>query len=76
MNMENEQRCTPPESRTCGAKTSGERSAELQSWIDNVIVPILVQEILKTRRTVGEDLGVAPTKGEKSGADPDADRGI
>ena len=36
---------------TCNAATSPERSAELESWIDNVIVPILVQEILKTRRT-------------------------
>lgn len=51
VSMENEQQsCTSQESRTCGAAEPPPRSAELQSWIDNVIVPILVQEILQTPR--------------------------
>lgn len=61
--MKNEQQtCTPPESPTCGAVTSSDRAVQLQSWIDNVIVPILVQEILKTRRKVGQDIGLASDK--------------
>lgn len=31
---------------------SAERSRELESWIDNVIVPILVERILKERGDV------------------------
>lgn len=60
INMKNEQQsCAPPQSPTRHAVTSSDRTVQLQSWIDNVIVPILVQEILKTRRRVGEDLGDA-----------------
>jgi hypothetical protein len=63
--------CTARQSQTYGTATSAKRAAELQSWIDNVIVPILVQEILKTRRTVEEDSDAASTKSETSCADPD-----
>jgi hypothetical protein len=38
--------------------TSAAQNAQIQSWIDNVIVPILVQQILKTPPQIGEDLNV------------------
>jgi hypothetical protein len=39
------------QSRTCGAGISTDQpNMQLGSWIDNVIVPILVQKILEERR--------------------------
>lgn len=57
-NMNDEQQDDIPQhSGTENTATSARREAEIQSWIDNVIVPILVQEILKTRAKVGGDPG-------------------
>jgi hypothetical protein len=42
-----QKRCTPRQQASGGA-TSAAQNAQIQSWIDNVIVPILVQQILKT----------------------------
>jgi len=46
-----QQKCSPRQSRTCDDATPTEQiNIQVRSWIDNVIVPILVHKILEERR--------------------------
>lgn len=59
------------EDKVSNRHRSAEQNAELQSWIDNVIVPILVQRIMKPpKRLAGQAL--VPTKSRASRGISDA----